>query len=140
MAHAGALRQITGDDLTAEFLQNDWREAKLTKAEFAMLEYAEKLTVAPAMMEQKDIQALRDVGWTDRDILDIAHVCAYFNFRLRMVDGLGLDIGEATVLRARAGSERAEKLAEERGVAMPEDVWGLRAGNPAEIATGTRQT
>ncbi len=129
-----------GDDLLVEQLKDDWRKADLSDAEYAMLEWAEKLTLHPAMMTEGDIQKLRDVGWTDRDILDIAHVCAYFNFRLRMVDGLGLDIGEATVLRARAGSERAEKLAQERGVAMPEDVWGLRAGNPAEIATGTRQT
>ncbi len=128
-----------GDDLLVEQLKDDWRKADLPDAEYAMLEWAEKLTLHPAMMTEGDIQKLRDVGWTDRDILDIAHVCAYFNFRLRMVDGLGLDIGEATVLRARAGSERAEKLAEERGVAMPEDVWGLRAGDPAEIATGTRQ-
>ena len=125
MAHAGALRQITGDDLTAEFLQNDWREAKLTEAEFAMLEYAEKLTVAPAMMEQKDIQALRDVGWTDRDILDIALAAAYFNFRVRMVDGLGLEVSDEAAERATSARERAAATAKEQGVEMPMDLWGV---------------
>ena len=125
MAHAGALRQITGDDLTAEFLQNDWREAKLTEAEFAMLEYAEKLTVAPAMMEQKDIQALRDVGWTDRDILDIALAAAYFNFRVRMVDGLGLEVSDKAAERATSARERAAATAKEQGVEMPMDLWGV---------------
>ena len=125
MAHAGALRQITGDDLTAEFLQNDWREAKLTEAEFAMLEYAEKLTVAPAMMEQKDIQALRNVGWNDRDILDIALASAYFNFRVRMVDGLGLEVSDQAAERATSARERAAVAAQEQGVEMPMDLWGV---------------
>lgn len=125
MAHAGALRQLTGDDLTAEFLQNDWREAKLTPAEFAMLEYAEKLTVAPAMMEQKDIQALRDTGWDDKDILDIALAAAYFNFRVRIVDGLGLEVSDQAAERAVDARERAAATAKEQGVEMPMDLWGV---------------
>jgi len=56
-----------------------------------MLEYAEKLTLTPSAWP-KGVQKLRDVGWTDRDILDIVHVCAYFNFRVRVVDGLGLEL------------------------------------------------
>ena len=39
-----------------------------------MLEYAEKLTLTPAMMTQEDVHKLRDAGWTDRDVLDIATV------------------------------------------------------------------
>ena len=39
VAHAGALRSVGGDDLLAEFIQNDWRKAELTDAEHAMLEF-----------------------------------------------------------------------------------------------------
>lgn len=99
---------------------------ELSQAEYAMLEYAEKLTLTPSSMTEADVQKLRDVGWTDRDILDIVHVCAYFNFRVRVVDGLGLELGNWQIKRARAGSERAAKLAEERGVAMPSDPWRVR--------------
>ena len=109
----------------------------LTKAEHAMLEWAEKLTLHPAMMTLEDIEKLREAGWTDRDILDIAHVCAYFNFRVRMVDGLGLELGEWQVTRAQAGASRAAKLAEERGLQMPADPWGVRFGDPSTIATAT---
>jgi hypothetical protein len=104
----------------------DWREMELTPAEYAMLEYAEKLTLTPSAMSEEDVQKLRDAGWTDRDILDIVHVCAYFNFRVRVVDGLGLELGEWQIKSARAGAERAAKLAKERGVAMPRDLWGVR--------------
>ena len=83
-----------GNDLIAEYIQNDWRKVDLAEVERAMLEWAEKLTITPSAMTQDDIQKLRKVGWTDRDILDIPHVSAYFNYRVRMVDGLGLKVSD----------------------------------------------
>ena len=109
----------------AEFIQNDWRKADLSDAQRAMLEYSEKLTLTPAMMEEKDVQALRDAGWTDRDVLDIASACAYFNFRVRIVDGLGLETSDQTAERATEARDHAKKLAEEKGVALPGDIWGV---------------
>ena len=138
MAHAEFLRQEGGDDLAVEQIKADWRTMDLTEPERVMLEWVEKLTLAPAMCNEADVQGLRKVGWTDRDILDIAQVCAYFNFRVRMVDGLGLDLDEFYVEPVREGAKRAAKLAEERGVAMPGDPWGIRGGDPSEVATGTR--
>ena len=98
----------------------------LTNSERAMLEWVEKLTISPAMCTQADVEILRQVGWTDRDILDIAQVCAYFNLRVRIVDGLGLELGEWQRNRAQAGTRRAASLAEDRGVAMPMGPWGVR--------------
>ena len=109
-----------------EQVKDDWRKMELSKAEYAMLEFAEKLTLTPSNMRQADLQKLRDAGWTDRDILDIVHVCAYFNFRVRVVDGLGLEVADWQIQRARAGAAHAAKLAEERGVAMPLDPWNVR--------------
>jgi len=99
---------------------------QLSEAECAMLEFTEKLTLTPSNMRETDVQKLRDAGWTDRDILDIVHVCAYFNFRVRVVDGLGLEVADWQIQRARAGARSAAKLAEERGVAMPSDPWKIR--------------
>ncbi len=90
-----------------------------------MLEYAEKLTLTPAMMTQDDVQGLRDAGWTDRDVLDIAMVCAYFNFRVRIVDGLGLELSDPAVERATQAREHAAAMAKDRGVELPEDIWGV---------------
>jgi uncharacterized peroxidase-related enzyme len=109
-----------------EQVKDDWRQMELTLAEFAMLEYAEKLTLAPSSMREADVQKLRDAGWADRDVLDIVQVCAYFNFRVRVVDGLGLEVADWQLQRARAGAGRAATLAEERGVAMPSDPWKIR--------------
>ena len=126
MAHAEFLRQEGGDDLVVEQVKDDWRQMELSEAERAMLEYVEKLTLTPSSMTEADVQKLRDAGWSDRDVLDIVHVCAYFNFRVRVVDGLGLELADWQVTRARAGSERAAKLAQERGVRMPSDPWRVR--------------
>ena len=98
----------------------------LANSERAMLEWVEKLTISPAMCTQADVEILRQVGWTGRDILDIAQACAYFNLRVRIVDGLGLELGEWQTNRTQAGAQRAARLAEDRGVAMPTDPWGVR--------------
>jgi len=126
VAHAEFLRQEGGDDLSVEQVKDDWRQMELTEAEYAMLEFAEKLTSTPSNMREADVQKLRDAGWTDRDILDIVHVCAYFNFRVRVVDGLGLEVAAWQIERARAGAQRAAKVAKERGVPMPADPWQVR--------------
>ena len=55
-----------------------------------MLAYAVKLTQAPGEMTESDVEALRIVGFSDRDILDIAEVTAYYAYANRIADGLGL--------------------------------------------------
>lgn len=57
-----------------------------------MLDYAEKLTRTPQAVEQADVAALRDVGFSDRDILDIAEVVGYYAYVNRIADGLGVSI------------------------------------------------
>jgi uncharacterized protein YciW len=57
-----------------------------------MLCYADKLTRTPRRMVQQDIDALRTVGFTDKDILSIAEVVAYYAFVNRIADGLGVDL------------------------------------------------
>ncbi len=90
-----------------------------------MLEYAEKLTLTPAMITEEDVQALRDAGWTDKDVMDIVSVCAYFNYRVRIVDGLGLQISDQTAERASLARDHAQVMAGEQGVSLPPDVWGV---------------
>ena len=90
-----------------------------------MLEYTEKLTIAPSSMTEDDIEALRKAGWTDRDILDIVHVCAYFNFRVRIVDGLGLKHTEARYDAARQNRLKAAAMAKEQGLELADDIWGI---------------
>ena len=91
-----------------------------------MLGFTEKLTLTPAMVTEDDINALRAAGWTDRDVLDIVMACAYFNFRVRVVDGLGLEIPDMLAQRAVQSRDHAAELAMEKGVSLPSDIWGVR--------------
>ena len=57
-----------------------------------MLDYAVKLTVAPAEVSQADADALRAAGFDDRGIHDICTITAYFAFVNRIADGLGVEM------------------------------------------------
>ena len=57
-----------------------------------MLSFALKLTNEPRNMEITDINKLREVGFSDRDILDIVEVTAYYAYANRLADGLGITI------------------------------------------------
>ena len=56
------------------------------------MNYAIKLTEAPAKMLEVDVQALRDAGLDDRSILDANMICGYFAFVNRLADGLGVPL------------------------------------------------
>ncbi len=92
--HGAALRRLTRDEMLVRLLATDYTQAALPPSERAMLDYAVKLTRAPWSVEEADIQALRDVGWDDRAILDMAQVVAYFNFVNRLAEGLGVALEE----------------------------------------------
>ena len=57
-----------------------------------MLEYVEKLTRTPQKMTRQDVEALRAADFDDRDILQIAEVCAYYAYVNRIADGLGVEL------------------------------------------------
>jgi uncharacterized peroxidase-related enzyme len=59
-----------------------------------MLKHAVKLTTEPHEVTSDDVQKLRDLGLSDRDILDITLVTAYFNFVNRIALGLGVAYSE----------------------------------------------
>ena len=57
-----------------------------------MLRYADKLTRTPNKMVQDDVEGLREVGFTDEDILAIAEITSYYAFVNRIADGLGVEL------------------------------------------------
>ena len=57
-----------------------------------MLEYATKLTLLPSKVTSRDVDQLRRAGFSDRDVLDIAEVTAYYAYANRIADGLGVPV------------------------------------------------
>jgi uncharacterized peroxidase-related enzyme len=69
----------------------DWRRADLDEATVALLEFAEKLTRAPAAVDADDVSRLREAGFDDAGISSAVQVTAYFNYINRVAEGLGVD-------------------------------------------------
>lgn len=92
MHHRRGLRRLLRDDESLVRIERDWRTAELSPARHAMLTYAEKLTLTPGEMSSADVVALRDAGFSDRDVLDIAEVVGYYAYANRIADGLGVTI------------------------------------------------
>ena len=57
-----------------------------------MVDYVDKLTVAPATVTSDDVDGLRQVGFSDRDILDMVEVASYYAYVNRIADGLGVTV------------------------------------------------
>jgi uncharacterized peroxidase-related enzyme len=91
VAHGAAVRQLSGDPVLGEALVMNWRVAPLTPRQRAMLEFAEKLTTNSSRIEAVDRQALRDAGFTDRDIWDIASVTGFFNMTNRIASATAME-------------------------------------------------
>jgi uncharacterized peroxidase-related enzyme len=89
-AHGAAVRQLSGDPKLGEMLVMNWRVAELDERTAAMLLFAENLTMASAKTTEADRQALRDVGFSDADIFDIASVAGFFNMTNRVASGIDM--------------------------------------------------
>ncbi|MEM1307468.1 MAG: peroxidase-related enzyme, partial [Pseudomonadota bacterium] len=83
-AHGAAVRQRAGDANYGDTIVHNYRAASLDARQTAMLDFAIKLTEQPAKIVEADRQTLRDVGFSDRDIWDIAAVAAFYNMSNRL--------------------------------------------------------
>jgi len=88
--HGAALRELGEEEATIEALATAWRTAPIEGGLRALFGYAERVTLAPASVDQSDVEALRSSGWSDEAILHTCEVVAYFNFVNRLADGLGV--------------------------------------------------
>ena len=89
--HRRGLRRLIKDDELVAAVEHDWTTAPLSPKRTAMLGFAVKLTQTPGAMDDADVDALREAGFTDRDILDIVEVVGYYAYANRIADGLGLE-------------------------------------------------
>lgn len=83
-AHGAAVRALSGDPALGELMVMNYRAAELSPRQRAMLDFAAKLAETPDRIVEADRQALRDNGFSDADIWDIAAVAAFFNMSNRM--------------------------------------------------------
>jgi len=84
VAH-GALCRIYADaPKLADQLATNHRAADVSDQHRAMLDFAVKLTESPEAVTDEDVQTLRDAGFSQEEIWDIAATTAFFNLSNRM--------------------------------------------------------
>ena len=83
-AHGAAVRALSGDPILGEQMVMNYRAARLSERQRAMLDFSVKLTAEPWAVEEADRAALREVGFGERDIWDIGAVAAFFNMSNRV--------------------------------------------------------
>ena len=93
--HFAGLSRLLNDDTRAnqilEALEAGDPGCAFTGRKLAGLEYAQRLTVDSASCAGEHVQALRDAGFDDGEILEINQVTAYFAYANRTVLGLGVN-------------------------------------------------
>jgi uncharacterized peroxidase-related enzyme len=99
-AHGAAVRQYSGNPLLGEQIVMNYRVARISKRQRAMLDFAVKLTAQPANVEEGDRERLRRAGFSDRDIWDIAAIVGFFNMSNRVASAT--DMRPNTVYHGQA--------------------------------------
>jgi uncharacterized peroxidase-related enzyme len=79
-------------DALLEALVSDHRQAEISAADRAMLDYALELTHRPSDIGAAHVKELSDRGFDDRAIHDICAITAYFAFVNQIADGLGVEL------------------------------------------------
>jgi uncharacterized peroxidase-related enzyme len=100
VAHGAAVRALSGDPPLGELIAMNYRAARLSKRQRAMLDFAVKVTAEPWTVEEADREALRRTGFSDRDIWDIAAVVGFFNMSNRVASAT--DMRPNTVYHSQA--------------------------------------
>ncbi len=100
-AHGAAVRQLSGDPVLGEMLVMNWRAAELSARHRGMLAFASRITTHSHLIGEEDRQALREVGFGDRDIWDIAAVAGFYNMSNRMASAADMRPNRAYHAQAR---------------------------------------
>lgn len=90
--HRRGLRRLLRDDDLAQRIEDDFETAGLSDKRLAMLRYALKLTISSKSVDKSDVEKMRQVGFSDTDILHIAEVIGYYAYANRIADGLGIPL------------------------------------------------
>jgi uncharacterized peroxidase-related enzyme len=92
--HFNGLKRLLRDDARADAMRNALEKNEFAGVfdarENAILRYAEALTKNPASMTESLVQAMREAGLSDGEILEINQVVSYFAYANRTVLGLGV--------------------------------------------------
>ena len=90
VAHGAAVRELSKNPILGEMIVMNYKMASLDDRQKTMLEFTEKITKNSSDINEDDRQKLRYVGFSDRDIWDIANVAGFFNMTNRVASAVAM--------------------------------------------------
>ena len=86
VAHGAILRIRAKNPLLADQVAGNFRKADITPRQKAMIEFAMKVSQQGHLVGEADSEALREHGFSDDDIWDMAAISAFFGMSNRLAN------------------------------------------------------
>ncbi|MDA9229222.1 peroxidase-related enzyme [Rhodobacteraceae bacterium] len=90
VAHGNSVRKLSKNPELGEQMAINYRLADLKPNQRAMMDFTVKMTEESYKIEEIDRQTLRDNGYSDQDIWDIASIASFFNMSNRMASAIDM--------------------------------------------------
>ena len=101
VAHGAILRIYEKAPLLADQVAVNHRKADITDRQKAMLDFALKVCRESGKVDEDDYQTLREHGFSDEDIWDIAAITAFFGLSNRMANVISMRPNDEFYLMGR---------------------------------------
>ncbi len=90
VAHGNSVRKLSKNAELGEKMVINYRVADLKPNQRAMLDFVVKMTEESYKIQEVDRQILRENGYSDQDIWDIASIASFFNMSNRMASAIDM--------------------------------------------------
>lgn len=88
--HTAVAARFGVDPTTIKALLEDIETAGVSDKMKPILELSKKLTLSPVKMQESDVQAIKDAGWSEQTVEDVVCITGLFNFYNRLLEGHGI--------------------------------------------------
>jgi len=106
VAHGAILRIRSKNALVADQVAINHRKADITPRQKAMLDFAMKVALDSAAIDDTDFATLHGHGFSDEDIWDIGAVAAFFGLSNRMANMTGMRPNDEFYLMGRVPKQK----------------------------------
>jgi uncharacterized peroxidase-related enzyme len=101
VAHGALLRIYAKNPIVADQVAVNHLKADITPRQRAMLDFAVKVCLDSAAIDEADYVSLREHGFDDEDIWDMATITAFFGMSNRIANSIGMRPNEEFYLMGR---------------------------------------
>jgi uncharacterized peroxidase-related enzyme len=106
VAHGAILRVRAKDPRVADQVAINYRKADITPRQKAMLDFAMQVALDSAAVGEADFATLREQGFSEDDIWDIAAIAAFFALSNRMANVTAMRPNDEFYLLGRVAKEK----------------------------------